>query len=53
MNMSQINLKCNNNQADLSMKNDEQEIVYEEWMYDLTVADFVIAGLIPIDKAIS
>lgn len=41
--MSQINLKSN----------DEQNIVYEEWMHDLTVVDFVIAGLIPIDKAVS
>lgn len=38
----------------MSQINDEQEeIVYEEWMYDLTVVDFVIAGLIPIDKAVS
>ena len=32
---------------------DGQEIVCEEWMFNLTVEDFVIAGLIPIDKALS
>ncbi|CAG8492163.1 5804_t:CDS:2 [Cetraspora pellucida] len=32
---------------------DGQEIVFEDWMLDLTVEDFVKAGLIPIDKAIS
>ncbi|CAG8845279.1 4960_t:CDS:2, partial [Racocetra persica] len=32
---------------------DGQEILFEDWMLDLTVEDFVKAGLIPIDKAIS
>ncbi|CAG8731736.1 5816_t:CDS:2, partial [Funneliformis caledonium] len=45
-----------NDETDYPMKitlSDGQEILCEEWMYDLTLADFVIAGLIPIDKAVS
>jgi hypothetical protein len=51
-NMSQVT----NNTKDSPMKitfGDGQEIVCEEWMFNLTVADFVIAGLIPIDEALS
>ncbi|CAG8447409.1 3327_t:CDS:2, partial [Dentiscutata heterogama] len=32
---------------------DGKEIIFEDWMLDLTVEDFVNAGLIPIDKALS
>ncbi|CAI2172324.1 1616_t:CDS:2 [Funneliformis geosporum] len=45
-----------NDGKDFPMKitlSDGQEILFEEWMYNLTVEDFVMAGLIPIDKAIS
>ncbi|KAF0429265.1 glucocorticoid receptor-like DNA-binding domain [Gigaspora margarita] len=32
---------------------DGKEIIFEDWMLDLTIEDFVNAGLIPVDKAIS
>ncbi|RIA92574.1 hypothetical protein C1645_764661 [Glomus cerebriforme] len=43
--MSQINSEFT--------KYNDQVPVCEEWMYDLTLEDFVMAGLIPIDTAIS
>lgn len=35
------------------MLHDGQEILFEDWMLDITVDDFVKAGLIPADKAIA
>ncbi|CAG8474130.1 3471_t:CDS:2 [Diversispora eburnea] len=38
---------------EMIMLHDGQEILFEDWMLDLTIEDFVKAGLIPADKAIS